>query len=251
VQLKPAGFNKGTLGVHSILLHTGRVLCMDMIYPVYTPAWADAVLFDPNDRYDSCDPDPNVAPAALPVEIFDPYDPNEPNGVWRIMAGPTVPRDYHHSAVLLPDGSVFVTGGGWLWTDDHNGNQTTYEIYKPPYFFSATARPVISSCPAEITYGNAFDVVIGTPAPTITKVRLIRLGGATHSFDMDQRLVELSFTTLLAAQQPTIRVAAPTHGGVAPPGYYMLFICRDPSGTPSAQQYGSIPSIAKIVLLSN
>lgn len=134
----------------------------------------------------SCYLDPNNEPNSIPAEIFDPYDPNNPNGVWRVVAKPTVARGYHHSAVLLPDGSVFVAGGGHYpdYKRDETG-QSTYEIYRPPYFFSTTSRPVIASCPAGITYGNAFDVVIGTPAPTITKVRLIRLGGATHSFDMD------------------------------------------------------------------
>jgi len=120
-----------------------------------------------------------------------------------------------------------------------NLSTRTYQIFKPPYFYnSAIARPTISNAPAVVYYNQGFNV--STPdAANVTAVRLIRPGSATHSFDQDQRLIELSFTVKDAT---TIRVAAPAHGNIAPPGYYMLFVAVGPNG--------SVPSEGRFLRLS-
>src|SRR6202008_2589352 len=97
-------------------------------------------------------------------------------------------RLYHGSAVLLLDGRVLVAGSGRVGpTPVFNA-----EIYSPPYLFKG-ARPAISSNLTEATYGSSF--FVGTPdAVNITAVNLVRLSSATHGFNMDQRLVKLSFS---------------------------------------------------------
>src|SRR6185295_11688471 len=97
------------------------------------------------------------------------------------------------------------------------------EIYSPAYLFngdgSPATRPTITDAPASVSYGGVFQVQ--TPdADGIRSVVLMRPGSQTHAFDMDQRLVELSFT----AGSGIVTASAPPHGNVAPPGYYMLFI---------------------------
>ena len=57
---------------------------------------------------------------------------------------------------------------------------------------------------------------------------LTRLGTPTHSFDNEQRLIELTYTAGTGA----LTVTAPPHGNIAPPGYYMLFVLN-PQGVPS------------------
>src|SRR6185369_12051757 len=53
---------------------------------------------------------------------------------WTTLASATVPRTYHSSAVLLPDGRVITTGG-----DGH----PEIEAFSPPYLFKG-ARPAVS-----------------------------------------------------------------------------------------------------------
>src|SRR5207247_387260 len=104
---------------------------------------------------------------------------------------------------------------------DH-ATQFTYEIFQPPYFFQG-ARPTITACPTTLSYNSPYTIT--TPdANQITKVRLIRTGAATHSFDQNQRAMELMFAV---TSSNTIKIRTPLHGGFAPPGYYMLFICKD------------------------
>jgi hypothetical protein len=153
--------------------------------------------------------------AVLAAELFDPV-----TGTWTEMASMQVPRLYHSTAFLLPDGRVVTTGTHY---------ETRFEIYSPPYLFKG-ARPSASPIvPNNVKYGSAFNVEFTTPEGTsITKVALIRLSSVTHSFNMDQRYVPLSFTV----SGSTLSVQAPVNSSLAPPGYYMLFIVND-QGVPS------------------
>jgi hypothetical protein len=140
-------------------------------------------------------------------------------------------RLYHSVALLLPDGTVWLTGG--------NPSRGTYEphmeIYQPAYLFNSSGglatRPTITSAPGSVSWGNAF--AVQTPdAANISSVVLMRPGAVTHSFNMDQRLVGMSFT----AGSGTLTVTAPPNGNIAPPGYYMLFLVNS-SGVPSVATF--------------
>ncbi len=159
-----------------------------------------------------------------PAEIYDPE-----TDTWSTMSRLRVPRGYHSTAVLLPDGRVLVAGtGNGAATDQYNA-----QIFSPPYLFKGP-RPQIESAPESIGYGESF--AVATPdAPDVRDVRLIRLGSTTHSFDMNTRLSTLRFTQ----EGDGLRVTAPASGNVAPPGHYMLFLL-DADG---------VPSVARIVSL--
>ena len=144
-------------------------------------------------------------------------------------------RLYHEVALLLPDATVWLAGG--------NPTRGTFEqhmeIYKPAYLFnsdgSAATRPTISNAPGSIAWNGSFN--ISTPdAADISQVVLMRPGSDTHSFDMDQRSVGLSFT----AGSGSLTVTAPPNSNIAPPGYYMLFIINN----------NGVPSVAPFVRLS-
>jgi hypothetical protein len=154
------------------------------------------------------------------------YDPG--TGAWSLMAAQTFERQYHSSALLLPDGRVLSAGDDAIPAE---GN--TVEIYSPPYLFKGP-RPTIQSAPASIGYGSRFRVR-SVDADRIGEVALIRLGATTHGFDMDQRYVDLSFGT----RNGRLQVSGPVNGSIAPPGYYMLFIVSTEG----------VPSVAKIVLV--
>src|SRR5207245_1297384 len=115
--------------------------------------------------------------------------------------------------------------------------QQQVEIYQPAYLFTTdssgkvvpAARPTILSAPSSIAYSSSF--TLGTPdAGNIASVSLVRAGAVTHAFDMDQRMIELSF--IAETSSNTLTVNGPRNGSLAPPGYYLLFIINN-TGVPS------------------
>jgi hypothetical protein len=171
--------------------------------------------------------DEDGSTASLNTDIYDPasntFTTDVPN---------TYPRLYHSNALLLPDATVAVAGG--------NPARGTYEphieIYSPPYLFNPdgtpATRPSISGMSnGTWTYGDTFQVQ--TPdAASITSAVLIRSSAVTHAFNMDQRLVGLSFT----ATDGVLNITAPPNGNTAPPGYYMLFLVNS-AGVPSVAAF--------------
>jgi hypothetical protein len=157
---------------------------------------------------------------------------NPATGTWRTLAAMRVTRQYHSTALLLPDARVLSAGGGICSTCDAVGYLAkNAEVFSPPYLFKKSGglapRPQISSAPDRVTYNAPF--AISTPnAASIRKVALVRLGAVTHSVNMEQRYVPLSFT----AGTGTLNTTAPANPNIAPPGVYMLFV-TDANGAPS------------------
>jgi chitodextrinase len=163
----------------------------------------------------------NTAGAILPAEIWSPD-----TETFTRVASMNAPRLYHSTALLMPDGRVAVTGGGRFDNVNAPTDQFSAEFFSPPYLFKGT-RPAITSAPATLQYGQSFGVQ--TPdAARIAKVSLIRFGAVTHSINMGQRFLPLSFSTVTGA----VTVTAPANANLAPPGYYMLFLI-DTNGVPS------------------
>ncbi len=161
----------------------------------------------------------NIANAVYPAELWSPL-----TRTWTTMSAMHTPREYHGTAILLPDARVLVSGMG---ADFGNvPNEMNAEFYSPPYLFKG-ARPAITQAPVQISYGSNF--FVSTPdAATIATAVLIRTGAVTHFFDENTRYVPLTF------QQTTggLTLSAPASANFAPPGYYMLFIVNS-SGIPS------------------
>lgn len=153
------------------------------------------------------------------------WDPD--SETWTEMASAARPRNYHSSALLLPDGRVAAMGG----ENSHTlGGEKNAEVYSPPYLFQGP-RPVVTSAPGVLDYGQHFTVA--TPdAASIASVVLMRPGAATHAFDQSQSYLPLVFTALGAQ----LVVTAPPSANHAPPGYYMLFLV-DGNGVPSVAPF--------------
>ena len=161
-----------------------------------------------------------VTSGVTATEIWDPS-----SQVWTAGAPMAAARNYHSTAVLQPDGTVLVAGGGHPQGLMDPG-QLSAQIYSPSYLFNGP-RPTIASAPVTATYGSS--IAIATPdAASITAVNLVSLGADTHQSDMDQHFVPLTFT----AGSGTLSVQAPAGSSMAPPGYYMLFVLNG-QGTPS------------------
>jgi galactose oxidase-like protein len=173
--------------------------------------------------------DEDATTASLKAEIYDPA-----TNSFSTVAANSFARLYHNTQLLLPDGTVFLAGGN----PRQGVYEKTIEIYKPSYLFNAdgtpAVRPVISGAPSSINYGSTFTVQ--TPNADIASVVLIRPGSVTHSFDMDQRFVGLSFTATTSG----VTAILPNNSNLAPPGYYMLFLVNK----------AGVPSIASFVLVT-
>jgi hypothetical protein len=150
------------------------------------------------------------------------------------------PRLYHSNTLLLPDATVLAVGGNPARGD----YEPHIEIYTPPYLFKAdgtrAARPEISSSTTKtIHYGASFEIHTHQAAD-IRRVELIRAGAVTHAFDMDQRLVGLTYTTA----KGVLHAKAPATANLAPPGYYLLFAI-DKNGVPSVAHWVHLTASAK------
>jgi len=165
---------------------------------------------------------------------------NPDTGVWTQHASGVKSRLYHSIALLLPDASVLVGGGGANSpTTSLPENNTNIEVYYPPYLYGPgggfAARPVISSAPASVTIGETFPVDFAGSGPP-TRVALVKTGSVTHGWNMDQRFVEATFNV----SGSRVMVQAPTKAADAPPGFYMLFLLNN-AGTPSVAKIVEIP----------
>ncbi|MFL5300985.1 MAG: galactose oxidase-like domain-containing protein, partial [Anaeromyxobacteraceae bacterium] len=152
-----------------------------------------------------------------PVLHSETWDPA--TNRWETWASESVFRGYHSATLLLPDGRLLSTGGrGALYY--------SRQIFSPPYLFRG-AQPVIASAPEAVDLAQPFTVE--TPdAGSVRRVTLLRNGSVTHSFNMEQRFLELSFT----ASAGGLTVVAPRNNRIAPPGHYLLFLL-DAGGVPS------------------
>jgi hypothetical protein len=175
--------------------------------------------------------DEDAATASLNADLYDPA-----TNTFSAAGANAFPRLYHSGSLLLPDATVLLVGGNPV----RGSYESHMEIYSPAYLFnadgSAAPRPAINGVsPGAVTYGSAFQ--IQTPdAADITSVVLVRAGAQTHAFDMDQRLVGLSYT----AGAGVLNATAPPNGNIAPPGYYLLFVLNS----------AGVPSVASFVQLS-
>jgi hypothetical protein len=162
--------------------------------------------------------------SVLVPELWDPV-----SQTFTLLAPMQTPRNYHSTAVLLPDGRVFVGGGGQCGSC--SVNHLNAEIFSPPYLFNLNGKlakcPSITHAPSTATLGGTISVTTNVP---ISAFAVLRLSAATHSVDNDQRRVPLGFTQTATN---TYTLSVPSDPGVVLPGYYMLFAINS-QGAPSA-----------------
>ncbi|HKY36577.1 MAG TPA: galactose oxidase-like domain-containing protein [Polyangiaceae bacterium] len=174
----------------------------------------------------------DVTDAVLVPEL---WDPATPEAEWEPLERAFVPRAYHQAALLLPDGRVWIGGGGHP-APAAGVDQPSFEIYNPPYLFQGP-RPEIHEVPASIGYGQGFRIRVTSSAPPV--VNLVRLGAVTHDFD-ESALFVGNLTVSAAGGEGELDVGAPADRNTAPPGPYLLFALDQ-----------GVPSHAAIVLLGD
>lgn len=173
------------------------------------------------------------------------YRPDQPVGLRFMTLNPgTVPRLYHSTANLLPDGRVLLAGSNPHYFYKFSGEFPTelrLEAFSPEYLSPdrANLRPVIEDIPETVRYGGKFDVFVSVSLPVvgIVEVNFGNAPFATHSFSQGQRLVKLAVTSAVPDGDGRYRIGctAPPNAVVAPPGYYMAFAVNQ--GVPSVARW--------------
>ncbi|GLC38399.1 hypothetical protein PLESTM_000723100 [Pleodorina starrii] len=175
------------------------------------------------------------------------YDPSAPFGSrMRLMARSTIPRLYHSTAVLTPEGSVLVAGCDrcdkfwWTTPGGISKSPTSFaeyriEIFRPPCWFNLTAKPTIENMDVStwdeddgvnvMQYGSPFGLRYSMFYATdrVTTAVLVAPGSTTHSTNMNQRVVGLEIVSQDAETRRLVLKGPPT-ANIAPPGWYMLFL---------------------------
>ncbi|KJA20047.1 copper radical oxidase [Hypholoma sublateritium FD-334 SS-4] len=179
------------------------------------------------------------------------YDPAAPNGShWSSdgLQNSTVPRMYHSSALLLPDGSVLVSGSNPN-PDYTVGPGVVYpteyrtELFYPSYFNQR--RPQPKGLLAQYSYGGpSFDITLSVDDlfgdlnnANATSVVIIRPGFSTHAINMGQRFAELntSYTAYEGNNTAVIHVSQlPPNPAIIAPGPAFVFVVV--KGVPSIGQ---------------
>ncbi|KAG8713416.1 hypothetical protein FRC08_013278 [Ceratobasidium sp. 394] len=172
------------------------------------------------------------------------YDPDAPAGQRFSSEGlPTsdIPRLYHSTSSVLPDGSIIIAGSNpnldvatWKYPTEYR-----VEMFSPP--FVNQLRPEILTFDNILQYRRTARATLKLPSGLRTRdilevsCALMDLGFSTHGVHMDQRMVLLSTKRpggplgLLADLM--VLVSGPPNSNVYPPGPGWL--CCSVNGVPS------------------
>ncbi|MEV5239082.1 galactose oxidase early set domain-containing protein [Streptomyces cinnamoneus] len=157
------------------------------------------------------------------------YDPGE--RAFHTAAEPTVGRDYHAEALLLPDGRIAVFGSNPLFADAAGTRMGSFEkrieVYTPPYLYR-DHRPALRTGPLDAERGGTLTLP-GTDRREVATARLMRPSAVTHATDVEQRSIALSVS---AGPAGAVTVTVPGDPSLVPAGWYMVFLV-DRAGTPS------------------
>lgn len=164
----------------------------------------------------------NALTASTEAEIYDPA-----TNTWATGARARVPRLYHSIALLLPDARVLTAGSN----PSRRNDEMRLEVYHPPYLFRGP-RPCIEQAPDRVTLGASFTVHVPN-AVDIKWVSLVRPMATTHSYDSEQRLVDITFRRNGVCK---LNAHVPSNPNLVPPGWYMLFVVNR-RGVPSVAKW--------------
>ncbi|KAM5534563.1 hypothetical protein V8D89_011767 [Ganoderma adspersum] len=197
----------------------------------------------------------NESYADNPILMPIMYDPSAPQGKrWSRdgLSPSTVPRMYHSSATLLPDGSVLVSGSN-PHADYAVDNVKFPTEYRVEYFYPSyynQRRPEPKGLLSSISYGGDYFNVSLTKDDLFgdvnniknTQVVILRTGFSTHAMNMGQRMLQLAATyTGNGDGSATLHVGQmPPNPATFPPGPALAFVVVN-----------GVPSVGVQVMIGN
>ncbi|ODN74427.1 hypothetical protein L202_06824 [Cryptococcus amylolentus CBS 6039] len=176
------------------------------------------------------------------------FDPKQPSGSrWSKAGVSSIPRMYHSTASLLPDGTVIISGSNPnadYVSAEYNASYTYFTQYQVEIFYPDYAdrnKPDPSGMPSQLTYGgDYFNVTLSATdlfnSPiniNNTRAVVMRTGFSTHTMNMGMRHVELetSFTSTDDGGGILHVAQMPPNPAILAPGNALFFIVVD--GVPS------------------
>jgi hypothetical protein len=177
---------------------------------------------------------PNLAPV-----LFTPV-----NNRFQVMSETGIPRLYHSTANVMPDGSVLVGGSnpnfGYTFKGTLFPTELSIQRYNPYYLNKGYdgRRPYITAISnVNLGYGTSFTVTYHT-AQALNGVafHLYAPPFTTHTYSMNQRMLVLgSNAPVRVGRSYVSRVYAPPNAVTAPSAYHLLTVVNQ--GTPSASAW--------------
>jgi len=122
-------------------------------------------------------------------------------------------------------------GGTHVQWDHDPEEEMRLEVFSPPYLFRGP-RPAITAAPAQCAHGQTIQIK-SPQAAGIRWASLVKNCVTTHSFDGNQRLVDLD---VVSRNGGVVKATVPPNPDLAPPGWYMLFLV-DNAGIPSVANW--------------
>ncbi|KAG0590548.1 hypothetical protein M758_1G097700 [Ceratodon purpureus] len=160
------------------------------------------------------------------------------------MATTTIPRLYHSTALVLPDGKVLVAGSnpnqGYSFAGVMYPTELRIEKYSPYYLnngYNFRRPQIVLVDNTNPKYGAAFKVTFKVASALAgVAFHLYAPPFVTHTYSMNQRMLILGSTAPAAASgQHVSTITAPPNAVTAPAGYYLLTVIN--GGTPSVSTW--------------
>ncbi|KAI0684372.1 glyoxal oxidase precursor [Earliella scabrosa] len=161
------------------------------------------------------------------------YTPDAPLGQRISNAGmpsSEVPRLYHSSVTLTPQGNFLIAGSNpnaqtVVGPDVRFPSEFRVETLDPPFMF--VDRPKILDIPEKLAFGQTFTIPISLPASLSSpdanvQVALMDLGFSTHAFHSSARLVFMDAS--ISSDGTSLTFTTPPNGRVFPPGPATVFL---------------------------